>query len=155
MLSCFSCDWLSATLWTVVCQAPLSMDSPGKNTRVGCDVLLPGIFLTQGSNACLLHPLHWQVVFYLGRVTCKLSIYTRCSESNICKLSRRLALSGCYKNHLWIGWYVGKYKCFSQYQNHKHHPGYLYSKSTNMFFSSKIISVSLVIPKHPSVRDED
>ena len=30
---------------------------PGKNTGVGCHFLLPGIFLTQGSNLC---PLHWQ-----------------------------------------------------------------------------------------------
>ena len=32
-------------------------DSPGKNTGVGCHFLLQGIFLTQGSNPCLLH---WQ-----------------------------------------------------------------------------------------------
>ena len=31
---------------------------PGKNTGVGCPFLLQGIFLTQGSNLCLLH---WQV----------------------------------------------------------------------------------------------
>ena len=30
-------------------------DSPGKNTRVGCHVLLKGIFPTQGSNPGLLH----------------------------------------------------------------------------------------------------
>ena len=30
-------------------------DSPGKNTGVGCHALLPGIFLTQGSNSGLLH----------------------------------------------------------------------------------------------------
>ena len=35
-------------------------DSPGKNTGVGCHFLLQGIFLTQGSNPCLLHLLHWQ-----------------------------------------------------------------------------------------------
>ena len=29
-------------------------DSPGKNTGVGCRDLLQGIFLTQGSNLCLL-----------------------------------------------------------------------------------------------------
>ena len=31
-----------------------------ENTRVGCHFLLQGIFLTQGSNLCLLHLLHWQ-----------------------------------------------------------------------------------------------
>ena len=33
---------------------------PGKNTEVGCHFLLQGIFLTQGSNLCLLSLLHWQ-----------------------------------------------------------------------------------------------
>ena len=32
-------------------------DSPGKKTGVGCHFLLQGIFLTQGSNPCLLHLL--------------------------------------------------------------------------------------------------
>ena len=32
----------------------------GKNTGVGCLCLLKGIFLTQGSNPCLLCLLHWQ-----------------------------------------------------------------------------------------------
>ena len=31
-----------------------SWDSPSKNTGVGCHALLQGIFLTQGSNPCLL-----------------------------------------------------------------------------------------------------
>ena len=36
-------------------------DSPGKNTGVGCHFLLQGVFLTRGSNPCLLH---WQVFFF-------------------------------------------------------------------------------------------
>ena len=32
---------------------------PGKNTGAGCDFLLQGIFLTQGSNPRLLHAMHW------------------------------------------------------------------------------------------------
>ena len=39
---------LFATLWTVAHQPPPSWDSPGKNTGVGCNFLLQGIFLTQG-----------------------------------------------------------------------------------------------------------
>ena len=31
-------------------------DSPGKNTGVGCFLLLQGIFLTQGLNSCLMFP---------------------------------------------------------------------------------------------------
>ena len=36
-------------------------DSLGKNTGVGCQFLLQGIFPTQGSNLCLLH---WQADFF-------------------------------------------------------------------------------------------
>ena len=36
-------------------------DSPGKNNGVSFHALLQGIFLTQGSNPCLLCLLHWQV----------------------------------------------------------------------------------------------
>ena len=35
-------------------------DFPGKNTGVGCHLLLQWIFPTVGSNPCLLHLLHWQ-----------------------------------------------------------------------------------------------
>ena len=35
-------------------------DSPGKNTGLGCHVLLQGIFPTQGLGPCLLHLLYWQ-----------------------------------------------------------------------------------------------
>ena len=46
-------------------------DSPGKNTGVGCHSLLQGIFLTQGSNLCLLNLFHCQVdslpLCHLGR----------------------------------------------------------------------------------------
>ena len=37
-----------------------SWDFLGKNTRVGCQFLLQGIILTQGSNSCLLRLLHWE-----------------------------------------------------------------------------------------------
>ena len=39
----------------VACQAPLSMDSLGKNTGVCSRSLLQGIFLTQGLKLGLLH----------------------------------------------------------------------------------------------------
>ena len=37
-------------------------DSPGKNTGVGCQTLLQGIFPTQESNLHLLYLLHWEWV---------------------------------------------------------------------------------------------
>ena len=57
VLSRLICAQLRVTLWTVARQAPLSQDSPGMNTGVGCSAFLQGIFLTQGWNS---HLLHWQ-----------------------------------------------------------------------------------------------
>ena len=37
------------------------LDSPGKNTGMGCHILLQGIFPTHRSNSHLWHLLHWQV----------------------------------------------------------------------------------------------
>ena len=41
--------------WTGAHQAPLTWDSPGKNSGVGCHALLQGIFLAQELNWGLLH----------------------------------------------------------------------------------------------------
>ena len=49
--------WLFATPWTVVYPVLWSWISSGKCTGVGSYSLLQGIFLTQGSNMCLLHLL--------------------------------------------------------------------------------------------------
>ena len=69
MLNNFNCVRLCVTLWTVAHQAPLSMGSPGKNTTVGFHIFFQGIFLTQGSNPCLLSLLHWQADFFTTRAT--------------------------------------------------------------------------------------
>ena len=61
MLSHFSCVQLFVTLWSVAHQAFLSLYSLGKNTGVGCCVLLQGILPIQGLNLRLLYLLHWQV----------------------------------------------------------------------------------------------
>ena len=55
----FSCLTVSdsQTPWTVVCQAPLSLGFPSKNTGGGCHFLLQGIFPIQGLNWSILH---WQ-----------------------------------------------------------------------------------------------
>ena len=62
--SCFSCVWFLATPWTVVYQAPLPMDSPDKNTGVGCHSLLQEILPTQGWNPSLLCFLHCKHILY-------------------------------------------------------------------------------------------
>ena len=64
MLGRFSRVWLCVTPWTAGQQAPLSVDSPGKNTRVDCHFLLQVIFRTQGSKPHLLHPLHCRRILY-------------------------------------------------------------------------------------------
>ena len=43
------------TPWTIAHQALCPWDSPDKNTGVGCQSLLQGIFLTQGLNPGVLH----------------------------------------------------------------------------------------------------
>ena len=55
------CARLFATLGTIVSRPPCPGDSPGKNTGVGCHLLLQGVFPTQGSNLYLLHLVRWQV----------------------------------------------------------------------------------------------
>ena len=54
----------SATSWTAAHQALLSMDSPGKNTGVGCHSLLQRIFPNQRSNLDLPHCR--QILYYLS-----------------------------------------------------------------------------------------
>ena len=63
MLSHFSHFQLCATLWTTAHQAPLSMGFSRQGYWSGCHALLQGIFMTQGSNLCLLCLLHWQAGF--------------------------------------------------------------------------------------------
>ena len=58
-----SLQWYPTLCNPVDCSPPGSSvhgDSPGKNTRVGCRALLPGIFPTQGLNLYLLYLLYWQ-----------------------------------------------------------------------------------------------
>ena len=52
---------LHVTLWTVTCEAPLSV---GFFQGVGCHFRLQGIFLTQGSNPRLLCLLHCRQTLY-------------------------------------------------------------------------------------------
>ena len=53
--------WLSATLWTVARQLLLSMEFSRQGILEWVAISdNQGIILTQGSNPCLLHLLHWQ-----------------------------------------------------------------------------------------------
>ena len=61
VLSHFSCVQFFEVLWTVAHQAPLSMGFSRQGYWLGCHVRFQGSFLTQGSDLCLFHLLHWQV----------------------------------------------------------------------------------------------
>ena len=63
MLSHFSRVRLIATLRTVAFQSPLSQGFSGKES-MGCHALLQGIFLTQGSNPCLLQLPHCRQILH-------------------------------------------------------------------------------------------
>ena len=60
VLSCFSCVWLLATLWTVACQAPLSMKFSRQEYWSQLPSPSAGDLPNQGSNLSLLCLFHWQ-----------------------------------------------------------------------------------------------
>ena len=74
-----------------------SQDFPGKNTGVGCHYLLQWIFLTQGSNLCLLH---WQAdslpLSLQGSPQMVNSLLKRCSS----QLTREMQIKTTMKCHL-------------------------------------------------------
>ena len=49
-------------------------DSPGKNTGVGCQFLLQGLFLTQGSDPGLPHFRH--ILYHLSHREAHTNVYT-------------------------------------------------------------------------------
>ena len=64
VLSHFSRVWLFLTLWTVTCQAPLSMEFSRQEYFSGLLCPAPGIFPTQLLNPCLLDLLHCRQILY-------------------------------------------------------------------------------------------
>ena len=62
-----SCSVMSSSLWPMDCSLPSNSvhgDSPGKNTGVGCQARLQGIFPTEGLNPGL--PYCRQIVYCLS-----------------------------------------------------------------------------------------
>ena len=66
---------LFLTPWTVATRILCPWHFPGKNTGVGCHLLLQDIFLTQELNLCLLCLLHWRQILY-HYATWEAHIYT-------------------------------------------------------------------------------
>ena len=60
-------------------------DSPGKNTGVGCQALLQGVFPTQGSNPGLLHCR--QILYHLNHQGSPIPIQIMANTITVCKLS--------------------------------------------------------------------
>ena len=77
----------SVTPWVVARQAPLSRQSPGKNTGVCCHSLLQGSLLTHGLNLLFLPLLHWQAgslpLVPSGKPDCKWNCITNHKSSMI------------------------------------------------------------------------
>ena len=79
MLSHFSHVWLFVILWTVASQAPLFTGFSRQEYWSGLPCPLPGmgIFLTKGSNPCLLCLLHCRQIHYHWATRSCLSVNTR------------------------------------------------------------------------------
>ena len=101
-IKCYcACMWAvlsdSVTPWTVACSSRLSMglcprNFPGKNTGVGCHILLQEIFPTQGFNTRILSLLHWQAdslpLYHLGSPKCYHLLSKKKKKKNYYKPSR-------------------------------------------------------------------
>ena len=85
---------LFATLWTTRLLCP--WDFLGKNTGVGCHLLLYGIFLNQGSNPWLLHFLHlWAGSLSLNHLGSPPRL--RALLVSKCLPQHKAYLQGCFK----------------------------------------------------------
>ena len=64
MISCFSCAHLFETLWTVPCQAPLSMGFSWQEYWIGLPCPPPGDLSDPGIKPTLLCLLHCRLILY-------------------------------------------------------------------------------------------
>ena len=82
--------WIFATPWMATCQAPLSMVFSGKNTRVGCHLLLQGIIPSQESNPGILH--YRQILCHLSHQDSPMLglIVYKCWERALVKKNKRV-----------------------------------------------------------------
>ena len=96
------------TLWTVACQAPLSRDSPGKTTGVGCCALLQGVFPTRRSNPCLLRLLYCGQI---GEATLYSSSLSICAQ----QIMANWWLKTMHTHHIIVSMGQESRHCFSGY----------------------------------------
>ena len=72
------------TPWTVAHQAPLSLGSPGKNTGVGCHLLLQGSSQPRGGNcvSCVGRQIYLSIYIYIPISSkCNYYCYFSCEKS--------------------------------------------------------------------------
>ena len=93
--------WLFEAPWTAAHQAALSMDSPDKNTGVGCHFLLQGVFPIQDARthisgiSCVARGFlllrHWGVLSWTYNLSFKWLKWEWCNNGNrkcSCKLHK-------------------------------------------------------------------
>ena len=85
--------WLFVTLGLQPTRVLCPCNFPGRNTGLGCDFVLKGIFLTQGSNSSLLLDswilLHWATWEAISQVTyCSLLLLLLLSPDSFINLKK-------------------------------------------------------------------
>ena len=78
-------------------------DSPGKNTGVGCHVLLQGIFLTEGLNPGLLHR-RWILYPLSHRGNPRILEWIACPFSRVSSWPRNWATVSCIAGRFFTSW---------------------------------------------------
>ena len=103
VLSCFSPVWLLEILWTVACQALLSMRFSRQEYWGGLPCPPPRDLPDQGSNSCLLYLLLWQVppgkhsiALVLSRFSCVRLFTIPCTVAHQAPLSVGFSRQECW-----------------------------------------------------------
>ena len=97
---------------------------PGKNTGVGCHFLLPGLFLTQGSNLGLLH--------------CRQTLYHLSHLSHLYRLSHLSCMRACVRVCVCVCVCMTESFCYNS-RNYHNTVNQLYFKK-NIFLKCLILS---------------
>ena len=99
---------MSDSVWPSV-----HVESPGKNTGMGCHALFQGIFLTQGWKLCLLHlpNTHLYVCYLINTYSLK-PVLSLCTFCIWFVAEKKTILTPCWKSFLWHAFH-----CFCYY-NH-------------------------------------
>ena len=109
MCAVLSCSVISDSLWPHGQRSLAGYihgDSPGKNTGVGCHVLLQGIFPTQGSNPGLPHSGEFFTV-WATREALRIEWYyskSMGSSKSGASIGKRLMKSSCHYNQQLAMW---------------------------------------------------